>query len=93
MLKPDRSVGRLSFGKAKRLLWKGVTQMSMMPTDRNSDWQKFFDRYGSLDGGRRQKPLTGNGKPASEADSNCGEGRPSGSLPQPAPQDRRARKR
>ena len=67
--------------------------MSMMPTDRNSDWQKFFDRFGSLDGGRQRKPLPEKGKPVIETDSTRGEGPPSGSRPQSAPQDRRAGRR
>lgn len=66
--------------------------MSIMPTDRTSDWRRIFDRFGSLDGALRHKPASEKAKPDSETESGSPQGRPSGSVPPPMPQGRRVRK-
>jgi hypothetical protein len=92
MLKPDRGAGRLTCGKAKSLLWKGDTKMSMMPNERTSEWNRIFDRFGRLDGARRQKPAGETAKPLSHPESDrAGEGA-NDALRQPMPQTRRSRK-
>ena len=64
--------------------------MSKMPTDRNADWQKIFDRFGSLDGPLRHKPTSDTARPVSKSDPDVRTNRGFGSVSQPAAKDRRA---
>ena len=66
--------------------------MSKMPEDRTSEWNGIFQRFGTLDGGRRQRPALEPQRPSSKTDFDLRNGPSAGSLPQVPQPGRTGRK-